>query len=259
MNARVVGLLVAPIKGLRVVAREAVELGAGGVRENRRFFMIDADDQMINGKRLNSLQAVLADYSDAQRTLSLRFPDETVVTGPVRHGRRLEAGFFSTTVGAVEVLGPWSEALSEHVGTAVRLVEAEGEAGAVDRGDEGAVSLISRATVERLTSVAGLEQVIDTRRFRMLFEIDGTAAHEEDGWLERTLSIGEAVVMLQGHVGRCLVTKLDPDTGVRDLETLDILTSYRRGAATTEPLACGVYGAVLAPGTVRVGDPVELV
>lgn len=259
MNARVVGLLVAPIKGLRVVAREAVELGAGGVRENRRFFLIDAEDQMINGKRLNSLQAVLADYSDADRTLSLRFPDETVVTGPVQHGRRLVAGFFSTTVGAVEVRGPWSDALSEHVGTAVRLVEAEAAAGAVDRGQDGAVSLISRATVERLTSAAGRERAIDARRFRMLFEIDGTTAHEEDGWLERTLSIGEAVVVLQGHVGRCLVTKLDPDTGVRDLETLDILASYRRGAATTEPLACGVYGAVLAPGIVRVGDSVELV
>jgi uncharacterized protein YcbX len=258
VNARVVGLLVAPIKGLRVVAREAVELGARGVRENRRFFLLDAEDQMINGKRLNALQAVLADYSDAQRTLSLRFPDETVVAGPVQHGRRLEAGFFSTTVGAVEVLGPWSAALSEYVGTWVRLVEAD-EAGAVDRGQDGPVSLISRASVERLTSAAGLERVIDARRFRMLFEIDGTAAHEEDGWLERPLSIGEAVVVLQGHVGRCLVTKLDPDSGVRDLETLDILASYRRGVATTEPLACGVYGAVLAPGIVRVGDPVELV
>jgi hypothetical protein len=92
----------------------------------------------------------------------------------------------------------------------------------------------------------------------MLFEIDGTTAHEEDGWLERTVAIGDAKVTLQGHVGRCLVTKLDPDTGVRDLETLDILASYRRGVATTEPLACGVYGTVLAPGTVRVGDSVEL-
>jgi uncharacterized protein YcbX len=213
---------------------------------------------MINGKRLNSLQAVLADYSDADRTLSLRFPDETVVTGPVQHGGRFAAGFFSTTVGAVEVLGPWSDALSEHVGTAVRLVEAEDPAGAVDRGQDGSVSLISSATVERLTSVAGLERPVDARRFRMLVEIDGTTAHEEDGWLERTVAIGDAKVTLQGHVGRCLVTKLDPDTGVRDLETLDILASYRRGVATTEPLACGVYGTVLAPGTVRVGDSVEL-
>ena len=54
------------------------------------------------------------------------------------------------------------------------------------------------------------------------------------------------------------MTTLDPDSGLRDLDTLDSLASYRRGAATTEPLACGVYGSVLEPGTVRVGDPVEL-
>ena len=64
--------------------------------------------------------------------------------------------------------------------------------------------------------------------------------------------------MLRGHVGRCLVTKLDPDSGVRDLETLDALARYRSTAATTEPLACGVFGAVIEPGTVRVGDAVEL-
>lgn len=251
-------LLVAPVKGLRVVARDAVELGAAGVREDRRFFLIDPHGQMVNGKRLNRLQSVLADYSDSARTLSLRFPDGAVATGPVEHGAKVQARVFLRPVDAVEVLGPWSDALSAHVGAAVRLVEAESARGAVDRGEDGAVSLISRATLQRLASAAGLEEPIDARRFRMLFEIDGAAAHEEDEWLERRLSIGDAVVVLRGHVGRCLVTRLDPDSGARDLETLDFLASYRGGAATTEPLACGVHGAVLEPGTVRVGDPVEL-
>lgn len=252
-------MLIAPVKGLRVLAHEAVELAIGGVRENRRFFLIDSDGQMVNGKRLSSLQAVVAEYSDAQRTLSLRFPDETVVSGSVEPGRRLVARFFSTKIAALEVLGPWSDALSAYVGQSVRVVESEDESGAVDRGRDGAVSLISRATVERLTLAAGLEGAIDARRFRMLFQIDGTGPHEEDEWLERALRIGGALVKLRGHVGRCLVTKLDPDSGVRDLETLDVLASYRSGAATTEPLACGVYGTVLESGTVRVGDSVELV
>jgi MOSC domain-containing protein len=252
-------MLIAPVKGLRVLAREAVELGIGGVRENRRFFLIDSDGQMVNGKRLGSLQAVVAEYSDVQRTLSLRFPDETVVSGSVEPGGRLEARFFSTKIAALEVLGPWSDAFSAHLGQSVRLVESEDESGAVDRGRDGAVSLISRATVERLTRAAGLDGAIDARRFRMLFQIDGTRPHEEDEWLERALRIGGALVKLRGHVGRCLVTKLDPDSGVRDLETLDALASYRSATATTEPLACGVYGTVLEPGTVRVGDAVELV
>jgi uncharacterized protein YcbX len=59
-------------------------------------------------------------------------------------------------------------------------------------------------------------------------------------------------------VGRCLITSRDPDTGVVDLPTLDILRDYRRDLDTTEPLPFGIYGRVLAPGTIRVGDAVLL-
>jgi uncharacterized protein YcbX len=57
-------------------------------------------------------------------------------------------------------------------------------------------------------------------------------------------------------VGRCLITSRDPETGVLDLPTLDVLGRYRGAADTTEPLAFGIYGAVLASGCVRVGDRV---
>lgn len=259
MSACVVKVLVAPVKGLRVVARERVELGPHGVRENRRFFLLDADDRMVNGKRVGSLQAVLADYSDRDRTLTLSFPDGTTVSAPVQAGRRLAARFFSSTVAAVEMLGPWSDALSEHAGAPLRLVESVSDWGAVDRGSDGAVSLVSTASVARLAAAAPVQRPIDARRFRMLFEIDGVVAHEEDSWIDRPLRIGGAVVQALGHVGRCLVTKLDPDSGVRDLETLELLASYRGEASTTEPLACGVYGDVLEPGTVAVGDAVDLI
>jgi MOSC domain-containing protein YiiM len=37
------------------------------------------------------------------------------------------------------------------------------------------------------------------------------------------------------------------------------LRSFRSGRDTTEPLPFGVYGKVVRPGAVRVGDRVELV
>jgi uncharacterized protein YcbX len=257
VSARVAAALVAPVKGLRVIAREQLALGVHGVRENRRFFLIDAEARMVNGKRLGLLQAVVPDYCDAARTLSLRFPDGTVVEAPLQSGPRLAARFFERTIAAIEVPGPWSAALSEYAGTPLRLVEAAGEWGAVDRGRGGAVSMISTASLERLAREAQARQPIDARRFRMLFELDGLAAHEEDEWLGRTLRLGEAAVTVRGHVGRCVVTKRDPETGEVDLDTLGALASYRRDTDTTEPLGCGVYGEVLEPGTVRVGDAVE--
>ncbi len=63
---------------------------------------------------------------------------------------------------------------------------------------------------------------------------------------------------LHGHVGRCLITSRDPETGVVDLPTLDLLGSYRGDLDTTEPLPFGIYGEVVREGAVRVGDEVAL-
>jgi uncharacterized protein YcbX len=68
--------------------------------------------------------------------------------------------------------------------------------------------------------------------------------------------VGEALIAFHGHVGRCLITGRDPETGDADLPTLDLLASYRQGLDTTEPLPFGVYGEVLEPGRVKLGDPV---
>jgi uncharacterized protein YcbX len=54
------------------------------------------------------------------------------------------------------------------------------------------------------------------------------------------------------------VTTLDPATGVRDFPTLHVIKGYR-GVSAQGNLEFGVYAEVLEPGTVRVGDGVELV
>jgi hypothetical protein len=78
-------------------------------------------------------------------------------------------------------------------------------------------------------------------------------AHEEDSWIGAEVRIGEATVVFNGDIGRCVVTSRDPDSGVVDLPTLVTLASYRRDGVS-ESLPFGVYGAVLVPGRVRVGD-----
>jgi hypothetical protein len=92
----------------------------------------------------------------------------------------------------------------------------------------------------------------------MNFGVDGIAAHEEDEWVGKRLSIGEAVVVPQGHVGRCAITTQNPDTGLPDLNTLRALAGYRGDLDATEPLPFGIHAAVAQPGRIRVGDPVQL-
>jgi uncharacterized protein YcbX len=53
---------------------------------------------------------------------------------------------------------------------------------------------------------------------------------------------------------RCLMTTLDPDTGRRDFDTLDVLAAHRKVGTD---LLLGVYGDVVRPGIVGVGDTVS--
>jgi glycine/D-amino acid oxidase-like deaminating enzyme len=110
--------------------------------------------------------------------------------------------------------------------------------------------------LERLGREAGAAEPVDGRRFRMLFEIDGFGPHEEDEWIGGRLEIGEAVLALTGDVGRCVVTKTNPDTAEIDLDTLGTLAAYRP-EGRTERLPFGVHGAVVQPGRVRIGDSVR--
>lgn len=253
-SATVSALSVTPVKATRLHTVESVELGTTGARNDRRFFVIDDRGRMVNSKRLGLLQTVVASFDEDARQLSLRFPDGRVVEDVVDGSEPIQARFYSEDREVRLLDGPWSEALSAHTGQSLRVVEA---GGAVDRGAEGAATLISRGSLERLASEAGVDGV-DARRFRMLIEIDGVAAHEEDGWVGQPVGVGAAVIRFEGHVGRCLTTSRQPDTGEVDLPTLDVLRDYRVGVDTTEPLPFGVYGRVLQPGIISVGDPVRV-
>jgi MOSC domain-containing protein len=256
MPFQVTAIRITPVKGTRIREVDSVQVTPHGVRENRRFFLIDDNDDMVNATHLGPLQTIVSDYSHDDRRLALTFPDGRVLEGEVRLGDELTTGFYKEPFPARLVLGDWSEAISDHCGKSLRLVE-PGDGGAVDRGALGTITLISRASVSRLAEHAERSGV-DARRFRMLLEVDGIDPHEEDSWIGRELRIGETVLRGRGHVGRCVITNRDPDTGEIDLQTLKILGSYRRGIDTTEPIAIGIYGEVIKPGMIRVGDSVEV-
>ena len=231
---------------------ERIELDELGARGNRAFCVIDDRGRMVNAKRFASLLTVRSRHRDGE--LVLTFPDGSLAGGPVQYGETLPIKFFSHECEARLLVGPWTEALSDYIGKPLRLVEPEV---GVDRGRDGGVSVISRASVQHLAEVAA-EDSVDVRRFRMLIEVDGVAPYEEDSWVGRKVRIGPTLVAMHGNVGRCLITGLDPESGITTLPTLDLLGSYRRDLETTEPLPFGIYGEVLEPGPVVIGDPVAV-
>lgn len=234
---------------------DEAELLESGVRGDRRFYFVTERGRLVNNKDYGPLQLIRAEYDVDADTLSLRLADGEVLDGEVERGEEIDTTFHKRPRSARVVVGPWADAVSELIGQPVRLVEPEWPA--ADRGRGGAATLLATASLGRLARQLGVDS-IDGRRFRMNFGIEGVDPHEEDGWRGRRVRVGDAVVIPQGQVGRCVVTTQNPDTGCTDLDTLKGLASYRSDVDTTEPLPLGIHAAVAEPGRVRLGDPVGL-
>ena len=241
---------------MRLQTVDEIELEMTGVRGDRRYYLVDDDGALVNAKRQPALLTVRPTVDDGR--LILRFPDDSTVEGDVRDSdETIETSFYGRPVAGRILDGPWAAALSELAGKSVRLARTEHEGDGYDRGRSAGASLVSTASLDALRAAAGADRPVDGRRFRMTVGIDGLAPHAEDGWIGSRVRVGGAVVLVREHVGRCSVTTRDPDTGVRDLDTLGTLAEYRAHIPTTEPLPFGVWCEVVEPGRVAVGDSVE--
>lgn len=258
MPPRISWISFAPVKGLRIRELDEAELTPHGIPGDRAFFLVDERGALANGKQLGPLTTVLAEHDADAGRLTLRFPDGREVAGDVALGEQpVEARFYGLTLRARPVAGPFSAALSAHAATPLRLLATPPQRPGVDRGRDGAVTLLSRASLERLRAESGAREPVDPRRFRMTLGVDGVGAHAEDGWLGRDVRVGDALLHVTGHVGRCAVTTRNAETGVVDFPTLKLLADYRGGGLqSTEPLPFGVHARVLEAGRVRVGDAV---
>lgn len=247
---RVTRISVTPVKGFRLAHPDEVHLGPDGVAENRRFFLVDADGERLRSSLTPWPVRVRADYDAASEELRMHFPDGSTVEGDaVANGEAIHSTSGTLDVTGRVVDGPWEEPLSRLAGNFVRLARAD-RTGA---GMNAPVTLVSDGSLARVAREAGRD-TIDSRRFRMLFELEDCEPREEDTWEGRSFEIGSAVVRVGGPVDRCAVTTRDPETGERDLDTLRLLKNYRGQREGDGAVLFGVYACVERPGTVRVGD-----
>ena len=255
--ATVTRISLAPVKGLALVHPDEVELERTGVLANRRFHVVDGEGRRYNQLRNGALVQVRPTYDPEREHLALAFPDGTVAAGDVSLGESVTTDFYGRPVSGRFVEGPWTDALSQWAGRPLRLVQSPPGA-AIDRG-RGHASLVSKASLRALAPRGGRDEV-DGRRFRMLFELDGIDAHGEDEWVGRRVRIGEALVKIHGDVARCAITTQNPDTGEPDFDTLRTIAGYRRVTLSKKgkkQIPFGIYGEVLEPGPVGLGDGVE--
>ncbi len=247
MSAAVTQLSIAPVKGMRLVTVDELQLDATGARGDRAFCVVDPERSLLLTTRTPGLLGVVPHWDGS--VLTLRFPDGSEVSeAPVLGARARTANYAGRPIPGRLVGGALAEAVADHLGRPAQLLARdEGERLA----DDAPVTLMSGASLAALAPALG-GAVPDARRFRMTIAIDGVGAWEEHGWGGREIAAGDALLRGLEPVPRCVVTTRDPDNGATDAPVLAALAQLRGKRDVTFGLWC----EVLRAGRVRVGDPV---
>lgn len=251
---RVSRFSIAPVRSLGLEHPESIEVTEVGVVEDRRFYLIDDADRLVDRLIVGELVQIAAQTDPDATTLTMTFPDGRVLANEVRLAEHVQTPIHGRTGVGHVVVGPWAEALSAFCGRPIRLVRCDRPAGTRSGNP---TSLVSDGSLAELARQSGVDAV-DGRRFRMLIELEGAQAHEEDTWIGQRIAIGDAVLAITKPDARCAITTQHPDTGDRDLDTLRTIIAYR-GLRDRKNADFGVLGDVARPGVIHLGDKVVVV
>ncbi len=244
---------IAPVRSLGLEHPDQIDVTERGVVEDRRFFLTDDQNRFIDRVIVGRLVQVAAHTDPGATMLRMTFPDGTVVEGEVQLGDPVETPIHGRTGVGHVVIGPWAAALEPIAGRPIRVIRCDRPGGTRIA---NAASIVSDGSLRELARHLEVES-IDARRFRMLIELEGADPHEEDSWIGRRIGIGDAILRVTKPDARCAITTQDPDTGVRDLDTLRTLIGYR-GLREGKHADFGVLAEVDQPGRLRLGDEITL-
>jgi uncharacterized protein YcbX len=124
---------------------------------------------------------------------------------------------------------------------------------ATDRGmtdsDFPSVSIMNMSSHRAVSQKLG--RPLEIERWRGNIWFDGMAPWEEFDWIGKTVQIGDVVFEVKERIERCLHTAANPNTGLRDADTLGALQSG------WDHKDFGVYAQVVQGGTIAIGDAVK--
>lgn len=118
--------------------------------------------------------------------------------------------------------------------------------------DTQQVSFINYNSVKQVEQEGAT--TIDPRQFRANFYIEPTdsAPFVENSWVGNVVKIGDsAQVGITSTDERCMMINLNPETAKQDPAVLRTVTHKHEQQM-------GIYGNVVVPGWIRVGDTIEL-
>lgn len=273
-NYRVAALFRYPLKSGAGVRCPSVSLDRFGVRDDRRWMLVDPlAGQPITQREIPKLARLEARRSANGLELRWSGPSpagEASIDGqrlqveePPRNNCRLPVTIWGDTVHlpiAADAANDW---ITASLGREARIAFMPDDverpvnpryARAEDRTtltDGYPLHLIGSGSMEDLND--RLDEPVGVERFRPNLLIDGPPPFDEDDWGE--VRVGGCKLRVVKPCPRCSVTTVDPATGERGVEPLRTLSTYRKREGG---VMFGQNALHDGEGTIRVGDPVEV-
>lgn len=244
-----------PIKSCAGIELESAVLDERGVRDDRRWMLVDASGDLVTAREVPALLLVAPSVSET--TFGVRAPGMP----PLELDRR--------ETGAKRRVRVWAdrmEALTlpraaswfrRYTGREVDLVYLPDSSPRPmnpafgDRHltfvDGNPLHIVGESSVAELNE--RLERPVTIERFRANLAFGGADPYAEDTWSE--IAIGDVAFDVYEACQRCVVLNLDPATSVASKEPLATLARYRRSGSHV------VFGRNIVHrelGTVHLGD-----
>jgi uncharacterized protein YcbX len=252
-------LFIHPFKGLSPQKCSSVEVQVGhGIRGDRSFALMFKEDAQHPDstkvpwmKKHNfamqndwaGLAALDCSYEAATGTLTVKRKGVELLVADTNSptGRDRIASFFTGYLAGI-----YPTQAARHPNRApLQLVGEYGKTRYPDR-EAVHISLVSQATLDNLSELAGLQ--VDVRRFRPNIVLDGVPAWGEFDWVGKEMQLGTARIAITARINRCLNIDVHPETGERDISLLTLLKKHFQHTQT------GVLAQIITSGTVAIGD-----
>ncbi|MFV2172585.1 MOSC domain-containing protein [Actinomadura sp. LOL_016] len=256
MAATLTELNVYPVKSGGGTPLRTAELTPAGLRHDREFMLVNAEGRSLT-QRDTAAMALMRPSYDGE-VLTVAAPGAAPLVHKAVDGEPREVLVHRKECRGVDQGDEAAAWFADLLGRECRLVRFTGRretsrGGGVARFQDGYPLLLISA--ESLADLNGrMAAPLPMNRFRPSVVVEGLGAFGEDA--ARLLRIGGTVIEAIKPCTRCVITTTDQETGERGREPLRTLASYRSGEGG---LLFGQNCVPRTPGTLAVGDPVEII